>query len=755
MSVKDVKFRINTNMRKLFNRKVVLYTVIVIFLLLFILIQMTYQTYTDNRNAIIDQQLQHLLTSSKSTSRSIEAFVSEKMGSLKILALNSEIGLGMKNSNYSSLQSALKAFISAQGSDIERVYQINKEGKIIYRYPRMNEEAILANNSMLKTDIERVLRDKTSYIGRALMDEHGQFKITLFEPVFSGGDFEGVIAASVNVEKMYEKLVMPVKVGQKGYVMVKDDNGIILMHPAKQQIGISVISDRKELHPDLDFKELEDLISSQYKNEEGTGQYYSYWWTDDVLEKTKKLNSFSRAHIGDYFWVVAMVLSYDEVEGPLQDNLIKIIETSIVIILLLAATIFIILKMQKNKEALVVETKYLKELNSAMEELRIKDLQLQQSQKLQMIGTLTGGIAHEFNNLLTPILGYAEILKNILDKSSKNYDYVNEIYDASHKAKDIIEQILVFSRSDNGSSKHKPVQVNQIVEETLNLVKSTITPNIEVVYEDKSDNGYITANRVQVHQVIFNLCTNAFHAMKYSGGTLTISLDSMDGEAVQSLAKQIRYAENYVCITVSDTGYGINKETLGKIFDPFFTTKPKGEGTGLGLFVVQGIVENHKGFITVESEIGKGSIFKVYFPKIQGEPRRLEQEEFVDLHNAKSVLLVDDEQKVLRVMKKGLEQFGFKVVAETNSIEALKIFSQNPSKFDVVVTDQTMPYIKGTELAERLKVIHPEIRIIIVTGFADEQVAECLDKMIIDEYVTKPVTGTQLAKTIKETLKND
>lgn len=755
MSVKDVKLRINTNMRKLLNRKVVLYTVIAIFLLLIILIQMTYRTYQDNKNVIINQQLQHLLTISKATSRSIETFVSEKMDNLKMLALNSEIRNDIKNSNYSSLQAALEAFIKAQGSDIERVYQINKEGQIIYRYPEMKAKDIPANNSLLKADIESILGDKTSYISRAKMDESGQFYINLLEPVFSDGEFEGVIAASVSVEKMYEKLVMPVKVGQKGYAMVKDDKGIILMHPAKEQIGIYVISGRRERNPDLDYRELQNLINNQYSNEEGTGQYYSYWWTDEVLEKTKKLNSYSRAHIGDYFWVVAMVMSYDEVEGPIRDNLIKIIDTSMVIILILAVAIFIILKIQKNKEALEVETKYLKELNSAMEELRIKDSQLQQSQKLQMIGTLTGGIAHEFNNLLTPILGYSEILKNILDKGSKNYDYVNEIYDASHKAKDIIEQILVFSRSDSGASKHMPIQANQIVEETLNLVKSTITPNIDVVYEDKSEGSCIMANRVQVHQVIFNLCTNAFHAMKYSGGTLKVTMDSVSGEAVRSFAKLVRYAEDYVCITVSDTGYGINKETLTKIFDPFFTTKPKGEGTGLGLFVVQGIVDNHKGFITVESETGKGSTFRVYFPKIQGEQAGLEQEELLGVHNTKSVLMVDDEQKVLRVMKKGLEQFGFKVIAETNSIDALKIFSQDPFKFDVVVTDQTMPYIKGTELAERLKVIHPQIRILIVTGFADEKVAECMDKMIIDEYVTKPVTGEQLARAIGKVLKND
>ncbi|OGO77040.1 MAG: histidine kinase [Clostridiales bacterium GWB2_37_7] len=742
-------------MRKLLNRRTIVYTVLIILVLLLILVQMAYRIYKDNRDTIINQQLQQLLTISKSISRSLEVFANEKMDSLKILALNNEFGLNVKNENKPSVQAALEAFINAQEKDIQRVYQINKTGQSIYQYPTMDAEAATENNSMLKSDIERVLREKTSFISRAQKDSRGQFTIYLFEPVFFNGEFEGIVAASVSLETMYKKLAMPVKAGQKGYAMVKDDKGIILMHPVKEQIGMDVIKTRKELFPDFDFRELEKLIQQQYSNEEGTVEYYSYWWTEQELEKSKKLNAFSRAYIGDYFWVVAMTMDYNEVEGPLRQNLIKTIDIFLIIIIILASAIFIILKIQKNKEALEVETKYLKELNSAMEELRKKEQQLQHSQKLQVVGTLTGGIAHEFNNLLTPILGYSEILKNKLNKGSDAYDYVNEIYEVSHKAKDMIEQILVFSRSDNGISKYKPIQVKQIVEETLNLVKSAITRNVVVDYEEKSDGSCIMANRVQIHQVIFNLCTNAFHAMKYTGGTLTVMLDTASKEDVREFSKQTDNAEAYVCITVSDTGYGMSKETMEKIFDPFFTTKPTGEGTGLGLFVVQGIVENHKGFITVESENGKGSTFKVYFPQIHSKPEKQGHEGFTGLKSAKSVLLVDDEQKVLNVMKKGLEYYGFKVVAESNSIEALKIFSHNPDRFDAVILDQTMPYIKGTELAERLKMIHPRIKIIVVTGFADDKVLEYMDNMIIDEYVNKPVTGEQLARAIGRILEND
>ncbi|HBT15992.1 MAG TPA: histidine kinase [Firmicutes bacterium] len=562
---------------------------------------------------------------------------------------------------------------------------------------------------------------------------------------------------AVSLNMMYEKLVKPVKAGKEGYAMVKDRDGIILMHPAEDQIGIDVIATRKERHPDFEFHELESLIEQQFANEEGTTIYHSYWWTDKKPQKTKKLNAFSRAYIGEEFWIVAMALSYNELEGPIRQHLVKIVQVAFVIILIISVAIFIILKIQKNKEALEVETKYLKELNATTEELRKKDLQLQHSQKLQALGTLTGGIAHEFNNLLTPILGYTEILKKSVAIDSKDYEYINEIYDASRKAKNIIEQILVFSRLDRNTTKYEPIQVSLLVEETLNLIRPTLTSNIKISYEDSSDGSCIMANQVQIHQVLLNLYNNAFHAMKDAEGVLKVTLSTVKRNEAPENYTSASETEEYVQITVSDSGYGMSAEAVTRIFEPFFTTKGLGEGTGLGLFVVQGIVRNHKGLITVESVVDKGSTFKVYFPKVQGTPSVAEEEkiEFKKLKGLKPVLMVDDNPKVLKVMKKGLENFGLEVLAETNSVEALNIFKQDPSRFEVVITDQAMPDLRGVELAERLKKLNPRVKIILVTGYADEKVAEYMKRMIIDYYLNKPVIGKQMAKAVCDVLEKD
>lgn len=740
--------------KKVIDRKNILYTLILFVITFLILVDMVYKSYIDNKNTIIAQQEQQMLTIAKSASTNLEVFLDGKSDNLKILAGNRDVALGVAGLDSAGLRHAFEAYYQAKQDSVQGIYEVSKAGEIVYMYPMVAGKKAGEVRDMLHEDIQKVLKEKKSFISRAKMDQPGHFVVNVLEPVFLDGEFEGMLISSLDLNEVYESLLKPVKVGQKGYIMVKDQNGIILMHPAKGQVGIDVIETRKELYPNFDFKDLENLINLQMSQKEGTMVYYSYWWTDKEPKRIKKLNAFSRAYIGESFWIVAVTMDYDELEGPIAQNQIRTIEIFGLIVLILSGAVFIIMKILRNKEALEVETKYLRELHTATEELRKKDLQLQHSQKLQVIGTLTGGIAHEFNNLLSPIKGYAEIIMNRVNPKDEMYDYLNEIYEASEKAKEIIEQILVFSRLDNGKSKFIPIQIEKQVEKTLKLVKSTMTPNVDLVYKKQEDTGVILANKVQVHQVVFNLCNNAYHAMKYNGGILKVTLDTVPVEEVKKHQTDVPDAEYFVRIAVSDTGYGMTEETVLKIFDPFFTTKPVGEGTGLGLFIVQGIVQNHKGLITVESEIGRGSTFTVYFPKLLSKLGDAENEDEEISRDLKTVLLVDDQEKVLKVTKKGLESFGFKVYAESNSVEALKVFEQNPAGFDVVVTDQGIPYIKGLELAERIKTLNPTIKILLVTGVVEEEVFEYKERLIIDDYMYKPVTGSEMAKRIRKILQS-
>jgi two-component system cell cycle sensor histidine kinase/response regulator CckA len=356
-----------TVIRKLLDRKPLMFIVMFILALTGILGRIVYTFYRDYEKTIIVQVEQHLLTIAEEISTSIELFIKEKADSLKVVGNNRQLADSIDKVNGISEKNFLKAYYDAQKDAIQRVYVINKAGKMVFQYPQPDEKLMPKINAMLQTDINRVIHNQRSMLGSAQKDEVGQFVLNIYEPIFEKWEFKGILVSSIRLDAIYKNLVQPVVPGKKGYTMVKDMEGTIIMHPTKNQIGIHVLETRKKRNPELDFTDLEKLIERQLKGEKGTAEYYSYWWQDKVLTKTKKLNGFAPAHIGDYFWVVAVLMSYEEIEGPIRQNLIRIVQITIIIVLMLSGTIFIILKIQRNQEALEVETKYLKELNHALE----------------------------------------------------------------------------------------------------------------------------------------------------------------------------------------------------------------------------------------------------------------------------------------------------------------------------------------------------------------------------------------------------
>ncbi len=749
-----MKFFQQVSFSKFTAKQKIMFIIVTVVLLIVLLSRMVYLSYTTYRDTIITQQENHLLTIAKSVSRSLELFVNEKEDNLNIIAndpkFQQQLSYYYKGYSLEPYMYDLKSFYEVQQNGIEAICLLDNKGKLLFDYPNNKSKDNFIQ--LDHPDVSYVLSEQKPYIGNVYKNKSGNLVINILEPIFYSSKFQGMLISTLNLDIIYELMVQPVKVGEKGYVMVKDDDGIILMHPAKEQIGIDVIDTRKEMYPDFDFSELEMLIKKQLAGEEGTMIYHSYWWTDNKLVRVKKLNGFSPVHIGDSFWVVAATMSYDEIAGPIKDNLLSILSIVLVFIILISFSIFIIVRMQKNKEALEIETKYLKELNEAAEELRKSEAQLQHSQKLQTIGTLTGGIAHEFNNLLTPILGYSEIILNDLSKESDLFEEISEIYDSSKRAKDLIEQILIFSHRNNTIIKFKPVKINELVKETLKLVRLTLPSTIKIVENFEENYGYILANSTQIHQVLINLCTNAFYAMKEHGGDLEIGMKIVYKDEEENLRNDGLTHRSFVKISIKDTGCGITDETMKKIFDPFYTTKAVGEGTGLGLSVVHGIIAKHQGKVTVESKIGVGSTFNVYLPRIESEVQDENSSKDIVNRGKESILVVDDKAKIVKVMKKGLEQFGYDVSVETNSLKALKTISNAPYKFDLIITDQTMPNLEGTELAKKLKDLRPDIKIILITGFIDENVAKYINSPVIDDYLVKPILTVELHEKIRKAL---
>jgi signal transduction histidine kinase/ActR/RegA family two-component response regulator len=378
------------------------------------------------------------------------------------------------------------------------------------------------------------------------------------------------------------------------------------------------------------------------------------------------------------------------------------------------------------------------------------ETQLFQLKKIETIGTLAGGIAHDFNNILTPILGYTDMaLEEIPEDSTLRFD-LEQINIAAIRGKDLVQQILTFSREVNVEK--KPVKLDQIVVEVINLIKASLPHAIEIRKSIDSGIGIILADPVHIHQIIMNLCTNAIHAMKNRGGILDIKVDSVLVD--QKTMKEINNLKIgiYVRIRLSDTGHGMDRRTKERIFEPFFTSKEVGSGTGLGLSVVHGIVSNYNGAITVESTPGKGTLFTVFLPYNTSYPVNEIKSSDQLPRGVEHILFVDDELDITFMGKKMLENLGYKVTTKTNSREAFEEFKRNPGKYSLLVTDQTMPKMLGTELAGKMRKINPDLKVIIITGYIDKLSDATKSKTGSYEIILKPIKLNEFSKVIRKVL---
>jgi signal transduction histidine kinase len=393
----------------------------------------------------------------------------------------------------------------------------------------------------------------------------------------------------------------------------------------------------------------------------------------------------------------------------------------------------------------------LRELKQAEISLKAMKTRLIQAQKLESIGSLASGIAHDFNNLLFPIVGLSETMLDDFPPGSPQYKDVQQIFKAGKRGRELVQQILSFSRQ----SRYQliPVHVQKILKEAFKLCRATIPADIPITRDIQTDCRPVMADPTQIHQIVMNLITNAFHAVEPAGGTISIRLKEIfysqaDASAAHDLASGV-----YIMLSVSDTGTGIDPAIMDKIFDPYFTTKEKGRGTGLGLATVYGIVKAHGGDIRVDSEVREGSCFHVYLPVLEtSDPPETEMQPRPLPTGTEHILLVDDEVSVVHLEKQMLERLGYRTTSFTDSRDALAAFETAPSRFDLVITDMHMPNLTGLQLAEKMIAVKPGLPVILCTGFSERINREEIGVMGIRDLLMKPVGMMDLAHKVREML---
>lgn len=592
---------------------------------------------------------------------------------------------------------------------------------------------------------------------------------------------EQAISVVINLETYYAALIENLRIGSSGYMVLKDADGIILMHPEPAQWGIEVIEGRRSMYPNLDLNSLNQMIEHQKEGREGVEEYYSYWWTKPGYPRVRKICAYAPVRIGEDFLVLSEVMDYNDVYVPIAEGVLKLVGFLVFIftVLIVMALYMLYLVFQKQKDTKQIA--YLTELNRLLEEMHRSEEAIAHQQRLQIMGTMTGGIAHEFNNLLTPIMGYADLLMMGLPEDSEEYENALEIYEASAKAKEMIQQISSLSRK-NMETAYKNVNAGKMVARALKMVRSVCPSNIRLEENIHLKEVWILCNETQMNQVILNICVNAFHAMDRREGILQITGDVIDRETLiacqktsmtkisggltASVSEVSESWNRYIRIDIRDNGCGMSEEILNQIFDPFFTTKKGGKGTGLGLALVEQIVTSHKGYIFAESHVEEGSVFHLCLPVneqggvsaaetawINGAAGMTENAPGGEMEKQKSLLLVDDNPKVLRLLEKEFSKLNVTPVCCISFEEARTCLDRQEQgaagRFDALIAEQDISGHSAVDFCMSIQGQWPDLIRIVMTDRVTKEIVEAKQRRIIDGYIDKPVSVMSILEAMK------
>lgn len=708
-----------------------------------------YNTYDAYTQMMIAQQQQHLLITARAVSQNLSLYLSEQLRNVEILTQTpgflTQFHTYYETGDQKGLKEYVLSYMLSQNQGVSRLYLLDQNGDEVFRY---NQYPFLESFDESVLHLDQLTEGRQTGLGSAFRISPHHYGLTMVNSITDGSDYLGAVVSVLDMDALYQQYMAPLQ-GTVD-IIVKNERGTVIMHPESEMLTFNYFRDIQGLDTLPEYESLWDMLQLQYQQEEGAAIYRAC--SGGILPEREEISAFSRMNLSGTSWYISAVMPYSQVVRMVNENLNRFAFLVTVIFVLIASSILIIYGLQKNRQKLQIETRYLRDMNRTLEELHESREQVRHYQKLQTIGALAGGIVHEFNNLLTPIMGYSEFLKQQLGPENEYYEDIDEIYKAGGRAKEIVDQILPFSRRETDSTQYNVVNLNAVIWDALKMVRMLLPSSVRLVVKPYSGPINIYGSATQIHQVLLNLCTNAYQAMEASGGTLTVATRRVFQDQLPEQYHPVAEGE-FVRLEVSDTGCGIPPEMLSRIFDPFFTTKAAGDGTGLGLSVVQNILISHGGFIEAESAVGRGSRFLVYLPVTSQLPAAAAQEESGGGRTGMgSVLLVDDEVRVVRYFKRRLVHQGYQVDAFTDPEEALNAFRLNPGQWDLLIVDEAMPKLRGTALLQHMKQQNHSLRVILVTGLVGDSAIRMHAERQIDEILTKPVEFEALAEAVARLL---
>lgn len=695
-----------------------------------------YGIWANYEKQIMDNQKEQLLLTSRTLADNMEMALEEYQEDLSFLCMEMKKAGGFEN---------IKAFY--------REYLSVKSGMEIDVLLSFRDDITSVKGTSVQKQqlVTRISESRSVWLAADKSGRH----LFLFRQDLSD---EENLCLVIDADRCYEKWVSGIKIGTSGYIMVKNSSGIILMHPQDSQWGIHVISGRKERFPDLDLKSLEDMVETQNRGDDGISEYYSYWWLEEPLVRVRKISGYAPARLGEDFWIISSVVDYDDFNAPIEEGFYKVsvlfIGSFILSLVMLLVMNGLLIERQRSRQ----EIANLRELNERLEIIHKGEEWIGHQQRLQIIGTMTGGIAHEFNNLLTPIMGYSELLMLELPEDSDAYENAHEIYDASEKAKDVIRQISSLSRR-NVETVYKKQDVLPLLARSCKMMHS-ICPASITLEEDFNvpKDSAILCNSTQINQVLLNLCINAIHAIRdqenlqgtdKTGNVLfqanVISRQEMEASPLLEDHDIPDNWDRYLLIRVKDNGCGMNKEVMRQIFTPFFTTKKVNEGTGLGLTLAEQIVLSHRGYIFAESTPGEGSVFSIFLPLM--DVKETQAEDSIVPNRTMRVVIADDNPKILDLLQGNLSNQNMHVEVCRTHGELRHLLEESGT--DVLLIDESLGDDSGTDFCMSIQGMYPSVIKIVMAEYPTNALLEAKQQNIIDGYLLKPVSYNDAAEEIR------